>query len=100
MTGNTARDEGPRYSLKAVPLNEDGKPTEHRIVSLDLENGRVVPSEVLAYEAVFSALYNAAIDLGDFETDGMVHVLTRVWTVVDAAEQLQCVCTSTCRSSP
>lgn len=95
MTDNTADDGGLPYTLKTVPLNEEGKPTEHRIVGLDLENGRVVPSEVLAYESVFSALYNASIDLGDFETDGMVHVLTRVWSVVDAAEQLQCVCTST-----
>ncbi|KAI7340838.1 hypothetical protein KC315_g469 [Hortaea werneckii] len=90
MTDNTTRDGGLPYALKAVPLNEEGKPTEHQIVGLDLENGRVVPAEVLAYESVFSALYNAPIDLGDFETDGMVHVLTRVWSVVDAAEQLQC----------
>ncbi|KAI6860743.1 hypothetical protein KC338_g6845 [Hortaea werneckii] len=90
MTDNTADDGGLPYTLKTVPLNEEGKPTEHRIVGLDLENGRVVPSEVLAYESVFSALYNASIDLGDFETDGMVHVLTRVWSVVDAAEQLRC----------
>lgn len=94
MTDRTARDGGPPYALKTVPLNEEGKPSEHQTVGLDLENGRVVPSEVLAYESVFSALYNAPIDLGDFETDGMVHVLTRVWSVVDAAEQLQCVCIS------
>ncbi|KAI7203424.1 hypothetical protein KC316_g700 [Hortaea werneckii] len=90
MTHNTTRDGGLAYTLKPVPLNEEGKPTEHQIVGLDLENGRVVPSEVLAYESVFSALYNAPIDLGDFETDGMVHVLTRVWSVVNAAERLQC----------
>ncbi|RMY24890.1 hypothetical protein D0867_01079 [Hortaea werneckii] len=90
MTDSTTRDGGLPYTLKAVPLNEEGKPTEHRIVGLDLENGRVIPAEVLAYESVFSALYNAPIDLGDFETDGMVHVLTGVWSVVDAAEQLQC----------
>ncbi|KAK5135590.1 hypothetical protein LTR08_005070 [Meristemomyces frigidus] len=77
--------------LEAIPLDDEGRSTIGNQVGLDLENGRVVPAYVLAYEAVLGACYNIPIDLGDFENDAMADILNTALEIVEVAEYLDCV---------
>lgn len=91
MVENTSNEHIISHTLQTIPLDENGRPITPQAVPLDLENGRVIPTDILAYDSVLSALYNVPIDLGDAMTNDMADIVSKVSPLVDVAEYLGCV---------